>query len=132
MITHGDVLVEEVASQLNAEALLALISHESLATRVLLLQILDVFIHTPSLGVIPKLSRVNGFQLLANQLRQHNVNEEIMDLLFSMTQHIPVFPNVPHRKKPVVAVPTLRRQNDADAHKTAAVRWKLTYFMFIY
>ena len=98
-IEHGDVLVEELHQRLKLDLVLALIHHPSLECRVLLLQIIDLYLHTQSTGTMTKLSRMNGFGLLGNQLRLHRVSAQMFDMLFSMSMGKPINV-VPHKKVP--------------------------------
>lgn len=59
MVQHGEPLIEELHGILNLDTLLAFLHHDSISTRIMLLQVLDLYLHTPSLNIAAKLAKSN-------------------------------------------------------------------------
>jgi len=57
---HGEQLIEDLYQHLRLEQILAMINTPSEKARYVFLQIIDLYVHTPSIGALLRLQKVNG------------------------------------------------------------------------
>ena len=70
-------LIAKLQGVLSVKILLALADHESVATRITVVRLIDNLMRTPGATYAAQLAAANGFRVLTNQLRQHSVTEEL-------------------------------------------------------
>ncbi|EGG15238.1 BEACH domain-containing protein [Cavenderia fasciculata] len=73
-------VVEEFHSLCSLESIFGLIVNETIATRILFIKIIDLYLHIPS--ILALFQKMKGFHLLGHQLHSNHLTEDIFGILF--------------------------------------------------